>query len=480
MAHELKSHRLHNVEHMPHVQMSDDNVVIEANYTGWYMRYNDEQKMAYYTEDIGLQLFYYNNHLDYPFWLGGEEFKLYKDRRGEMYYYKHMQLLARYYLERLSNGLGEIPVMTTNTPVVGFNPSLTYDNGLVFPIRSNGYVPLNPVIMKYLEKMHQIEQRIADAVSSMYIVTENAEMLSIKKPEGIEILGNIVEGNPDSKNLRYYKRVVNIALSVYGSGVVSLPTHRNHIAPSVLEHYQTAMRDPMFYQIYKGYMQYFMEYKNQLPHYTREELLSSGVKVMNVEVDKLMTYFEPVYANISNVMYLDEHEVKNMMENLHVLVRQMRINHKPFNTKITVKSEVAKTVYVKLFLGPKYDNHGLEIPLNENRFNFVELDEFKYEMKQGDNIIVRNSQDSVITSEDPTSSAKMYQQVMQALDGAATFHLDMTEDQSEWPQRLMLPKGTKSGMPFIVYVHIGDYVEAKVPFGKGFDPAISNGTDLLP
>jgi hypothetical protein len=47
--------------------------------------------------------------MDYNTFLGGKEVGLYKDRRGEFYFYQIRQFLARYYMERLTNGLGEIP-----------------------------------------------------------------------------------------------------------------------------------------------------------------------------------------------------------------------------------------------------------------------------------------------------------------------------------------------------------------------------------
>lgn len=79
-----------------------------AKYSDYYSPLNEEQKLAYFTEDIGWNQYYYYYHLDYPFWMEGEQYGLNKDRRGELYLYMHQQILARYYLERLSNGLGEI------------------------------------------------------------------------------------------------------------------------------------------------------------------------------------------------------------------------------------------------------------------------------------------------------------------------------------------------------------------------------------
>lgn len=84
--------------------------------------------------------------MDYYAFLGGDEFGLKKDRRGEFYLYQIRQILARYYLERLSNGLGEIPEFNFWEPLeTGYYSSLTFFNGVNFPSRSNYY-------MMYLNK----------------------------------------------------------------------------------------------------------------------------------------------------------------------------------------------------------------------------------------------------------------------------------------------------------------------------------------
>lgn len=110
---------------------------IHANYSGWYHNVNPVQKdLSYFTEDVGLNAYYYYFNMDYPFWLGGEEFGLQKDRRGELFYWVHKQLLSRYYMERLSHGYGSIPVFDWEEVVkTGYVPSMRYPNGLEFPVR---------------------------------------------------------------------------------------------------------------------------------------------------------------------------------------------------------------------------------------------------------------------------------------------------------------------------------------------------------
>lgn len=82
------------------------------------------------------------------------------------------------------------------------------------------------------------------------------------------------------------------------------------VLPSVLEQYQTALRDPAFYMIWKRVLHLFTLWQQKLPYYTHEELSLPGVKIEKVEVDKLVTYFEHTYMNVTNHLYLNEHESK--------------------------------------------------------------------------------------------------------------------------------------------------------------------------
>ena len=53
-----------------------------------------EQTLAYFREDVGVNSHHFHWHLVYPFM--GPEPRFYdKDRRGELFYYMHEQMLAR-------------------------------------------------------------------------------------------------------------------------------------------------------------------------------------------------------------------------------------------------------------------------------------------------------------------------------------------------------------------------------------------------
>jgi hypothetical protein len=156
--------------------------------------------------DIGLNAYYYYWNMDYYAYLGGDEFGLNKDRRGEFYIYQIRQLLARYYLERLSNGLGEIPELNYWAPVdTGYDSTLMFYNGVNFPTRSNYYMMhLNGNNQRHLDHLYALERRIFDAIDSGYFYKPNGEKLPLDKPESIEYLGSLIQRNKDSLGNMYF------------------------------------------------------------------------------------------------------------------------------------------------------------------------------------------------------------------------------------------------------------------------------------
>lgn len=107
------------------------------------------------------------------------------------------------------------------------------------------------------------------------------------------------------------------------------------LAPSALEHFETSMRDPMFWSFYKRITQYCQTYKYNLPRYNYSDISYPGVKIQSMEVDRLNTYFDVFDADLSNAVYFKEQEFDG--SSFDVRARQYRLNHKPFTYKLTVR-----------------------------------------------------------------------------------------------------------------------------------------------
>ena len=153
---------------------------------------NGEDRMCYYTEDVGLNNFYYWNKVDNSRLLdntqmynnknNGDNEKLHNgrnghndddvDRRGERYLYTMQQMLARFNLERLSNGLDNVKDVSIDSVIEnGAFPQLQYTNGLQFPNRHNNYKINNQQNEKLIQIVKDYENRIVRAIDQGFIET---------------------------------------------------------------------------------------------------------------------------------------------------------------------------------------------------------------------------------------------------------------------------------------------------------------------
>ncbi|KAJ8957383.1 hypothetical protein NQ318_004863 [Aromia moschata] len=442
---------------------------INYNYSGYYLNLHPEQGLSYYLEDVGINSFYYYYNIYYPFWMSSKEFGFQYVNRGEEYYYLYQQLLARYYLERLSNGYGDTPYFDLNAPFeTPYYPSLQYPNGLPFPSRP-AYANLNEYYYNYGQKwttsgvygyspalIEDYERRITDAIDSGYIYSKG-QQIDLYSKEGFNVLGNIIQANQDSPNYVYYGAVWYFASHLLGYSYQPLNDYQ--IAPSALEHFETALRDPAFYQLYKRIVLRFQRYYSNVKPYSYDDLVFPGVKITQFNVDKLVTYEDDYYIDVSNAVYYSQKELQQQQQqqsgqgNFNVRVKQTRLNNKPFTYKINVQSEKATKAVVKIYLGPVYDEYERNINLTQNRLNFVGLDYFVYDLQSGENVISRNSYDSMYFAQDPVSYddlLRQYSGQQQPVQGEQNYY--------SFPQRYMLPKGSKGGYPYQFYVIVYPYV----------------------
>lgn len=446
------------------------------NYTNYYVETNQDSKLAYFMEDIGLNSYYYYWNMDYYSFLGGEEFGLNKDRRGEFYLYQIRQILARYYLERLSNGLGEIPEINYWQPLeTGFYSSLTFFNGVNFPSRSNYYMMyLNKDNQKYLDHLYNYEHRIFEAIDSGFFLLPNGEKMAMNSQESIEYLGNLIEMNKDSLgNMYYYGMLEMLGKRLLGGSVHSFDSYTQ--IPSVLELFETALRDPMFYVFYKRIFFFYEAFSNRLPEYKKTDLLFEGVKFESVEMDKLLTYFDLFTADITNAVDVDILTKDSIKSQMEFKVQVPRLNHVPFNVRMKVNSDKEQKAVMIMFVGPKYDSYGNILNINENRNNFWELDRWVVDLKSGENNIVRNSNDFSWFVNDRTTFYDLYKKVMTAVNGGEKFPLDMSEAHCGFPSRLMLPRGRVGGFAVQFFFMMMPYTAPTVERFSGFDPTLSCG-----
>lgn len=430
---------------------------VSANYTGMCVspKYEQEHKLFYFMEDVGLNAFYYYFRMAYPFWLSTKDYDMPKSFRGDFYYFYHKQLMARYYLERYSNDLGEIEDFSWDKMrLPGFYSGIVYGNGVAMPRRDWwNIVPY----YKYrnLEYLKKLEVRIMEAIDSGYFYDEMGKQISLYTPEGLNYLGNLIEGNGDSYNLKYYGAYEVLAREILGMNYNY--KNKNYYVPSSLEFFGTSMRDPAFYRIYDKILYFFQKYKSLLHRYNKSELAFPGVRFESIDVDKLYTYFDSKDYFINNAVAVDSFKEGKAFS---IKASQQHLNYKPFSYKFTINSDKDTTAVMRIFLGPasfndKYDHSYF---LQYYKYFFM-LDEFDVNLKSGLNNFERQSSEAAFFKDMFTDGQTYYHKILKAIEGGEPFTYD--ERMFDFPRYLMLPKGKADGKKFTMFFYIGPKEEAK-------------------
>lgn len=249
--------------------------------------------------------------------------------------------------------------------------------------------------------------------------------------EGLNTLGNIIQCNNDTINPKYYGPIEMYARQLLGCSY--LPLEDNKMVPSVLEHHETSLRDPVIYQWMKKIVNWSQKYVWTLPSYTSDELMMRGVEIKGVKMDPLITYMDYFNADLTNGVWYNENKKPG---DFRLGVRQMRMNHKPFSYRLSVKSDKDQQVIVRVFLGPKYDEYGRPMSLRESRLNYVSLEHFVYDLKTGDNVISRSSHDFSNFTPDRLPYWRLWRMVNGALNGTEDFNIPQ-QNSVYFPQRFV-------------------------------------------
>ncbi|CAL4113977.1 unnamed protein product, partial [Meganyctiphanes norvegica] len=423
----------------------------QMGYTG--SQSNPEQRVAYFGEDIGMNVHHVTWHMDFPFWWQ-DSYGYHLDRKGELFFWVHHQLSARFDAERLSNHLNVVDELYWDRPIYeGFAPHTTYKYGGEFPARPDNIVFSDVDGVARIRDLMVWEDRIRDAIAHGYVTGHDGEVINILNNEGIDILGSLIESSEYSKNPEYYGALHNTAHIVLGRQ--GDPHGKFKQPPGVMEHFETATRDPAFFRLHKYMNNIFKEFKDRLPAYTYDELNFEGVDLEKIEVvGSLETYFEDFEFSLTNGVD-DTQEIGDV--DIAAIVK--RINHKPFKFDIQVNNKNAENVVAstRIYLCPRYDNNHVLFEPNVGRWGCIELDKFWSELTPGENHIIRKSSESSVTVPDSKSFAYLIEKADAAV-AAGQEHSGMEEYSRNCgiPDRLLLPKGDEQGLEFNLWAFVSD------------------------
>ncbi|XP_054721375.1 uncharacterized protein LOC129231152 [Uloborus diversus] len=413
---------------------------------------DSEHKLAYFREDIGANAHHWHWHIVYPATWRPQIMGKVKDRKGELFYYMHQQMCARYDCDRLSIGLQRmIPFQNFDEKLEGYSPHLTsLVSGHHYANRPSGMSlhDLNELVD--VLDMTRWRERLLQAIHLGVLVDDHGNEVILTPEHGIDMLGAMLESSYESKNREYYGNLHN-------SGHVMMarihdPDGRYKESPGVMSDTSTSLRDPIFYRYHRFIDNIFQEYKATLPVYDKKDLDFPGVTVVNVTVNAKV-------PNIVNTFMKEDHLELSYGISLKgpVKVKYQHLDHEPFTYSISVENTTGATKHatVRIFLGPIHDELGNKLSLNEQRRFFIELDKFHHELAAGKNTVTRKSTESSVTVASTPSFSKL-----QSGEGVSENSTEFCS--CGWPEHLLVPRGNHKGMDFYLFVMLTDYEQDHV------------------
>ncbi|XP_011494439.1 PREDICTED: phenoloxidase subunit 1-like [Ceratosolen solmsi marchali] len=419
-----------------------------------------EHRVAYWREDIGINLHHWHWHLVYPF--DGPSIAVNKDRRGELFYYMHHQIMARYNTERLCNNLPRVRrLLNLREPIPeAYFPKLDQMvAGRAWPARPAGFtlsdIDRNADQLRFdLSDLERYRDRIIEAVHTQSVRTDQGGIIQLDEVTGIDILGNIMEASILSPDRTYYGDLHNL-----GHVAISFchdPDNRYLENFGVMGDSTTAMRDPIFYRWHAFINSIFTQFKDSLPAYTSQQLSFPGVTVTDCRINTpranpntLSCHWKKSDIDLSRGL--------DFTPRGSIMARIQHLDHDEFSYSITVNNsnDGDVTGNVRIFMAPKFDETGHHFNFNEQRKLMIEMDKFVAKLKRGQNIISRKSVESSLTIP--------FEATFRNLDRNRPNEQDLQNFDNfnfcgcGWPQHMLVPKGTKQGYPMDMFVMISNY-----------------------
>ncbi|CAG9576271.1 unnamed protein product [Danaus chrysippus] len=437
-------------------------VVIPQNYTA--SDAEPEQRVAYFREDIGLNLHHWHWHLVYPFDAADRRI-VDKDRRGELFYYMHQQIIARYSVERMCNGLSR-PKRYNNfrEPIAeGYFPKLDSQvASRAWPPRFAGSTIRDldrPVdqIRADVSELETWRDRFIQAIEEMAVLLPNGRKVPLDEETGMDVLGNLMESSIISRNRGFYGDLHNM-----GHVFISYshdPDHRNLEQFGVMGDSATAMRDPVFYRWHAYIDDIFQLYKNKLTPYSNDKFDFPGIRVQSVGIssgsgqDRLSTQWEQSTLELGRGL--------DFTPRGSVLAKFTHLQHDEFNYVIEVNNTSGAGVMgtVRLFMAPVNDEQGRPLSFDEQRRLMMEMDKFTHAIPAGSSTIRRASTLSSVTI--PYERTFRAQSSRPGDPGSAeAAEFDFCG--CGWPHHLLIPKGTTRGYPIVLFCMISNWNDDRV------------------
>ncbi|GLV44012.1 Prophenoloxidase 2 [Carabus blaptoides fortunei] len=402
-----------------------------------------EHRLAYFREDIGVNSHHWHWHLVYPYHGPFSN----KDRRGELFYYMHRQMVARYNAERFCNKLPRVERL------IDFRSRI---REAYYPKIDNTKFPGRPAfqMLNNLDR-DDVQLDVGDLEIWRSRILNAISSGQIKKPDGqvgrldsIDALGNMVEASPEkSPNFAYYGNLHNEGHDMIS--VIHDPDYRNLENAGVMSAAETAMRDPIFYRWHAFVDYIFQRYQSTLPSYKSDALSFSDLSITDFKVESDGETSKNTFVTSWLQSDVDVSGGLDFQGDGTVNVRFTHLTHADFKYHINYENKGPdRTGTCRIFLGPKYNEAKKNWSFNHQRLFMIELDRFPVRLYHGTNNIVQKSQDSSVTIS--------YDRIFNLEDENASGDGPSDFCRCGWPDYMLIPKGTPEGFPCQLFVMISN------------------------
>jgi len=396
-----------------------------------------DSKLWYFNEDplINSNHFHWHQLLSNSEQLGHTSHSSNLDRRGEMFYFIHKQILSRVNAERLSVGLNITepfgPDEWSRPVYPGYDPKL--GAGAV-----DKYEPRPAGASMFRSDQRQLKRDLA----SLELAIDQMEMKiggnRVKMGYwngvdfGISGLGDVMESYVASQYGDLHNGGHTIIAKLAKTG-----------AEGVMSTASVAMRDPLFARWHKFIDDVFQRYKRKLGFYQDSDLDFPGVKLTGLTIqseylsvkNELMTYFNHAAAiKLNSLDFLTD-------STNSILLRYTRLDHAPFTYRISVHSTQRSKGMIRIFLIPASVKKTVHMDITQL---IIEMDRFHVSLTQGENTFTRKSTESPFFAKQRPSLKELQEKLRTS---------QMSEDEFNWagcgwPREMTLPRGKEEGMGF--------------------------------
>ena len=422
------------------------------------------ETLSYWREDYDLNDHHYHWHLVYP-WSGISTIKEKKihrtiDRQGELFLYMHSQMLARYNAERLSwSDIGLVDPWSYDEvvePSYTPPPGLRDEFGARPPLQGwleehSPYMPeklatvskdkmifwRNNINKGIIEGYFYTKKKIdgKDVQGKFYLTEDNAmNWVGIIVEAEAHQLQEVSPGSNEFIDSDLYGTLHNLGHDKFGEiGYQTYKSNKNRWG--VMGFTSVAVRDPVFWIWHRHIDDFRQSIVKKYKQHPLKESAPPNVKLTGVQIlprDENSTTPDGGIATYLTAPQLDLHEVN------------AKLNHEPYKWVVKVEASVdeneiknLRPFTVRIFIAPKQLMH-------EQR-RYIEMDKFSCTLTTRTATIVRLDVESSVARKVPDPSE--YQDP-RCLCG--------------WPQNMMIPNGTETGMDYVVFAILTNDIISEV------------------